>query len=210
MRLSLSFLVLPSLAAFAAAYSAPDPVPGASFHQVNARDLRVRAKYPEYFKRSTPSGIICGATRKRSLPADATDVPPEQVLHPPEMAAFLIGGGKFVSENGTSYFDEHFMRKHAKDVAKFKAGAPKTWHDSLRDKVSAAILDISLPAYKMWRNQWKDPDAILYLAPSTVIRAKDLEALELALLEDPTFEEIYIEGYRVTRRWMEAAVEFIA
>lgn len=67
--------------------------------------------------------------------------------------------------NGTHYFDEHFMRKHEKDAAKFKAGAPKSWHDSLRDKVTAAMLDISLPVYKVWRNQWKDPEAILYLAP---------------------------------------------
>ncbi|KAK0487913.1 hypothetical protein IW261DRAFT_1450928 [Armillaria novae-zelandiae] len=211
MRFSLSLLVLPALAAFAFAEPAPAPAPApvpASFNQVNARDLRVRAKYPEYFgKRTTPSGAPC-SSRKRSLPADATDVPPEQVLHAAEMAAFLIGGGKFVSANGTTYFDEHFMRKHEKDVAKFKAGPPKSWHDSLRDKVAAAMLDISLPVYKMWRNQWKDPDAILYLGPSTAVRAKDLAALELALLEDPTFEEIYIEGYRVTRRWMEAAVEY--
>ncbi|SJL15444.1 uncharacterized protein ARMOST_18942 [Armillaria ostoyae] len=39
---------------------------------------------------------------------------------------------------------------------------------------------MSLPAYK-------DPEAILYTAPSTALCAK---ALELALLEDPTFEEI--------------------
>ncbi|SJL15434.1 uncharacterized protein ARMOST_18932 [Armillaria ostoyae] len=213
MHFSLSLLVLPTLVAFAFAEPAPAPAPApipASYHQVNARDLRIRAKYPEYFnKRTTPSGgPICPTSRKRSLPADATDVPPEQVLHAAEMAAFLIGGGKFVSANGTYYFDEHFMRKHEKDAAKFKAGAPKSWHDSLRDKVTAAMLDISLPVYKVWRNQWNDPEAILYLAPSTALRAKDLQALELALLEDPTFEEIYIEGYRVTRRWMEAAVEY--
>ncbi|PBK63074.1 hypothetical protein ARMSODRAFT_980259 [Armillaria solidipes] len=74
------------------------------------------------------------------------------------------------------YLDEH------KYIAKFgKAGVPKTWHDKV----------MSLPAYK-------DPEAILYTAPSTALRAK---ALELALLEDPTFEEIH------TGLWMEAAVE---
>ncbi|KAK0457478.1 uncharacterized protein EV420DRAFT_1548436 [Desarmillaria tabescens] len=99
------------------------------------------------------------------------------------------------------------MRKHAKDAAKFKAETPKSWHDSMGEKLAAVI---SLPAYKMWRSQWKDPEAILYIAPSTALRAKDLEALEIALLEDPTFEEIYIEGYRVTRRWMEAAVEYVS
>lgn len=65
-----------------------------------------------------------------------------------------------------------------------------------------------VPAYKIWRNQWKDPDAVLYIAPSTAFRVKDLEAFELALLEDPIFEEINIEGYRIMRRWIEMAVEY--
>lgn len=56
------------------------------------------------------------------------------------------------------------MRKHEKDVAKFKVGAaPKNWHDSLRDKVATAMLDISLLVYKVWRNQRKDPDAPRYV-----------------------------------------------
>ncbi|KAG7445493.1 uncharacterized protein BT62DRAFT_1006449 [Guyanagaster necrorhizus] len=136
-------LVYPSNASFPLP---PSPSLPRRLHQVNTRDLHVRAKYLEYFKRATPSCSTCTAAWKRSLPTPALeaatrDIPVEQVLHPTEMASFLT-------------------------------------------------------------------DAVLYIAPSTAFRVKDLEAFELALLEDPIFEEINIEGYRIMRRWIEMAVEY--
>ncbi|EIN06730.1 hypothetical protein PUNSTDRAFT_136568 [Punctularia strigosozonata HHB-11173 SS5] len=61
--------------------------------------------------------------------------------------------------------------------------------------------------YRTWKQSLKR-EHIFYISKTTGIRVEDIEELENALLSDPEFEEVQVWGFRVNRRFLQAAVEY--
>jgi len=179
------------------------PQPGGSVAQLQHRHSFM-AKYPEFFerhKRQEPS-MIFPPYCKRGLQERSF----HKMLDPVDVAAMLVGRGTYTHSNGTRAVDSHYI-----DVmeAGLRAAEKRGFFSKIvRDKLGNALLEFTLPYYKTWRDQFATkPDFEIALSNLSGFRARDLAAVERALLAHPDFDEIQVGGYRVTRRFIEAAVD---
>ncbi|KAJ3855683.1 hypothetical protein EV368DRAFT_79397 [Lentinula lateritia] len=182
-----------------------------ALHQVHRRDLEVRSYYPEFFAPrddTSPTGsgddddgCANSATRRRRDLYDWSD----QLLSVDEIVDFLLGGGRFISANGTSYNDPEFIKEHERA---YKAYGPySTLRRWVTNSFGERIMYLTLPAYQAWKNN-VDPESVVYLTSRTGFRAKDLPEIERALLGHADFTELKVSGAHITRRWLEAALKY--
>ncbi|TEB32793.1 hypothetical protein FA13DRAFT_1813157 [Coprinellus micaceus] len=198
-----------------AAIANPQPAalaqPVHQLKQVTRRELAARAKYPEHFfdkREAEPSGEPgpenpCGTVprRRRGLEYD-------QVLAPYEVVAFLKGRGQFTSENGTIYVGDHFTHalKRGQDLASRWPAAHRVFK-KVKTVAGQSLLRISVPHYKRWKRTLT-PGEVFWLSPRTYLRHEDVDEIERLLLEDPEFVDVELNGIRITRSFLEAALAY--
>ncbi|KAG8990188.1 hypothetical protein FRB94_013659 [Tulasnella sp. JGI-2019a] len=182
------------------------PAPPVTLHQVQRKELVIRAKYPELYHQKrggAPSGGGSGCKKiKRSLFDH-----PDQILEASQVAAFLLGNGKFTSENGTAYTDYDFTN----DQAEYKKMANKRSKVSkiVRRKLIEYMEPLTLHHYRRWRDDSaSNSNAVVSFTP--FFRVRDIHNIERALLADPEFEEVQFQSYVITRRFLEAVNEIYA
>ncbi|KAH7870331.1 uncharacterized protein C8R40DRAFT_1175809 [Lentinula edodes] len=204
--------------ALATRFTNADPAPPSpatfprALHQVQRRELQVRANYPEFFvprDDTSPTGsdddddddCANSARRRRRDFYEWSD----QLLSVDEIVDFLLGGGGFTSANGTSYHDPEFIKEHERA---YKAYGPySTLRRWVTNSFGERIMYLTLPAYQAWKNN-VDPESVVYLTSRTGFRAKDLPEIERALLGHAEFTELKVSGAHITRRWLEAAIKY--
>ncbi|KIK67520.1 hypothetical protein GYMLUDRAFT_69704 [Collybiopsis luxurians FD-317 M1] len=178
--------------------------------QAQRREIEVRNNYPEFFpgKRDgstgTPTSGGCQYRKKRRRDLNNWT---DQLLTVDEMAMFLLGGGEFISPNGTVYHDSEFVQEQER--SKKASGSNSSMRRWAKDMFGDPIMYITIPAYATWKKTL-DPDTLVSITARTTIRAKDIAELEQTLLAHPDFKEFEVGGARVTKRWLEAAIKFSA
>ncbi|KAG8987375.1 hypothetical protein FRB95_002506 [Tulasnella sp. JGI-2019a] len=185
------------------ALASPAPAPPVTLHQVQRKELAIRAKYPElYLQKRQASGGGSGCKKiKRSLFDH-----PDQVLEASEVAAFLLGNGKFTSANGTAYTDYDFADDQAEYVK--RASKRSRLSNTVRRKLVEYLQPLTIHHYRRWRDDSAaTSDAVVSFTPSTGFRVRDIHNIERALLADPDFEEVQFQHYVITRRFLEAINE---
>jgi len=130
----------------------------------------------------------------------------EQVLTAREMAAFLMGRGTFTSSNGTAYTDEIYAAK-LREATISKPGYYHRVYNVVKDTLGNKLLEVSIPHYKKWKSTLMHGD-LVYLSPSTGIRAQDIDELERLLVADDNFKDIQVHGFRISRKFFEVATSF--
>ncbi|WVQ70208.1 uncharacterized protein L199_008433 [Kwoniella botswanensis] len=217
MRFYSLLLIVLSTCALASSYEAeedlapasPQPVSRAalSSRQANRKELQARIKYPDLFRKrddgasTSPTSDCATATstlRKRGIAYNDFEV----VLGPQHMAEFLLKGGQFDWPNGTSYTDDHY-------IARFNTPSDhKGWYhhtyNVVKNAVGDKLFEASIPRYKKWKAGLKHNE-IIHLSPNTAIRSQNIDKLEKTLLDNPEFKEIQVNGFRISRRFFEAA-----
>ncbi|KAG8857214.1 hypothetical protein FRB96_005889 [Tulasnella sp. 330] len=183
------------------------PAKPVTLRQVERKELTVRAKYPELYQHS-----------RRTDPSDDPYYPycrkvkrslfdhPDEILEASDVAAFLLGGGRFTHKNGTHYYDYEF----ADDQLEHKKRAAKRSKLSsvVRRTLASYLEPLTIHHYRRWRDDSAAAsDAVVSLTPYTGFRVRDIHPIERALLADPEFEEIQFQGYVITRRFLEAVNE---
>ncbi|KAJ3507203.1 hypothetical protein NMY22_g17002 [Coprinellus aureogranulatus] len=115
-----------------------------------------------------------------------------QVLTPKEVHAFLKGRGRFVSDNGTVYVDEHFIKTYEQGK-KFARSFPKmhSLYRRVKDSMGSTLVAISVPVYKKWKDNLT-PGRIFWLSAQSYIRHEDVPEIERLFLEDPDFTEVEV------------------
>ncbi|KAG8868971.1 hypothetical protein FRB97_001770 [Tulasnella sp. 331] len=199
-----SLVAVLSFFAFALANNPAAPV---TLHQMERRELVVRAKYPELYahtlaKRTSPGAEDTTSSGCRKVKRSMFDHP-DEVLDASEVAAFLIGGGRFTYKNGTQYHDFEFSDDQAGH--KRKVNKRSKVHNIVRRKLASYLEPLTLPHYRRWRDGAAiHSDAIMSLTPYTGFRVRDIHAIERSLLADPHFEAVQFHGFVITRRFLEA------
>ncbi|KIO24942.1 hypothetical protein M407DRAFT_96971 [Tulasnella calospora MUT 4182] len=210
-----------SLATFAAVFATfaaatldepARPLPaehGTNLHRLQARkkEVEVRAKYPDLFKRDGSSSSdtpICPTLRKRGKPSDFERSHDLQVLSPRQIAELIIKRGEYTHTNGTRLVDRDYL--DIVDMAERDNESRSKWARAARDYFSESLVNLSMPIYRRWKeHHLKNTDSTFPLSKTVVFKVRDIPAIERALLDDPTFTEASIGGYRITRRFIEAA-----
>ncbi|KIO24952.1 hypothetical protein M407DRAFT_244251 [Tulasnella calospora MUT 4182] len=214
--------------------AAPRPAADAvSARQVKRKELEVKQKYPEYFDKrgnhggSKPSdkpeecpfkGIgdnnhgndhnndHYGDHHKRStnLIHAARYDDAVNILKAREVADFLVSRGVYTATNGTRLVDRSFLEGLEKGEAMLAKRS--RWSRALNNAVSDTLVSIGMPVYRQWKERTLTGlDATFHLSETTAFNVRDIPAIERALLDHPEFKETQILGYRVTRRFIEAA-----
>ncbi|KIO24940.1 hypothetical protein M407DRAFT_96960, partial [Tulasnella calospora MUT 4182] len=186
---------------------------GTNIHRLQARkkEVEIRAKYPEFFKRdSLPSDLPnpCEGfpfpIGKRGNPSDFERSHDLQVLSPRQVAELVIKRGEYTHTNGTRLVDRDYL--DILDMAERDNESRSKWARAARDYFSESLVNLSMPIYRRWKeHHLKKTDSMFPLSKNVVFKVRDIPAIERALLDDPTFTEASIGGYRITRRFIEAA-----
>ncbi|KAG8916122.1 hypothetical protein FRC01_003363 [Tulasnella sp. 417] len=214
--------------------AAPRPAADAvSARQVKRKELEVKQKYPEFFDKrngnhggSKPSNKpedppcpfkgIGGNTHGNDHDGDhrnkrSVDLIHEarydddvNILKPREVADFLVSRGTYTAVNGTRLVDRSFLEGLEKGEAMLAKRS--RWSRALTEAVSDTLVSIGMPVYRQWKERTLTGlDATFHLSETTAFNVRDIPHIERALLDHPDFKETQILGYRITRRFIEAA-----
>ncbi|KAG8981676.1 hypothetical protein FRB90_007073 [Tulasnella sp. 427] len=179
-----------------------------SYKQASRKEIETRAKYPELFKRqfNLPSGFTfpsCKKLRKRGTPEDYEPAADLQVLNPRQVAELVVTRGQYTHTNGTRLIDRDFI--DILDMAEEDNQKRSKWTRAAADYFSESLVNLSMPIYRRWKkDHLQESDATFPLSKNVVFKVRDIPAIERALLNDPSFTEASIGGYRITRRFIEA------
>ncbi|KAG8987619.1 hypothetical protein FRB90_003248 [Tulasnella sp. 427] len=200
----------------AAPQAAADPI---AARQVKRKELEAKEKYPEFFDKrhlnpsqgpggGCPFAGIGGndhSRGKRSEVIHEVRYDDEvNILKPREIADFLVSRGRYTATNGTSLIDRSFLNGLEKGEAMLAKRS--RWSRALSDAVSDTLVSIGMPVYRQWKERTLNGlDATFHLSETTAFNVRDIPLIERALLENPEFKETQILGYRITRRFIEAA-----
>ncbi|KAG8866167.1 hypothetical protein FRB97_001769 [Tulasnella sp. 331] len=194
-----SFVLLLSISSVLA-----NPAKPITLHQVERKELAIRAKYPEFYshaKRQASGGGGGCRKVKRSLFDH-----PDEVLGATDVAAFLLGNGRFTSANGTHYYDYEFADDQLEH--KKRASERSNLSNAVRRTLVSYLEPLGIHHYRRWRDDSAAAsDAVVSFTPYTGFRVRDIHAIERALLADPEFEEVQFQHYVITRRFLEAVNE---
>ncbi|KAG9039311.1 hypothetical protein FS837_001023 [Tulasnella sp. UAMH 9824] len=211
--------------------AAPRPAADAvSARQVKRKELEVKQKYPELFDKrngnhggNKPSdkpdpgcpfkgigdndhnGDYNGHHKRSSELIHAARYDDDvNILKPREVADFLVSRGTYTAVNGTRLVDRSFLEGLEKGEAMLRKRS--RWSRALSEAVSDTLVSIGMPVYRQWKERTLTGlDATFHLSETTAFNVRDIPHIERALLDHPDFKETQILGYRITRRFIEAA-----
>ncbi|KAG8917883.1 hypothetical protein FRC00_013103 [Tulasnella sp. 408] len=106
--------------------------------------------------------------------------------------------------NGTRLVDRDYI--DIIEMAERDNEKRSKWARAALDYFGEGLVNLSMPIYRRWKEHHiKNADSTFPLSKNVVFRVRDIPAIERALLDDPDFNEASIGGYRITRRFIEAA-----
>ncbi|KAG8960095.1 hypothetical protein FRC00_000873, partial [Tulasnella sp. 408] len=209
----------------------PRPSDAVSARQVKRKELEVKQKYPEFFdkrngnhggnkpsdkpdpgcpfkgigdKNNDHDGDYGHHKRSAELIHAARYDDDVNILKPREVADFLVSRGAYTAVNGTRLIDRSFLEGLEKGEAMLRKRS--RWSRALSEAVSDTLVSIGMPVYRQWKERTLTGlDATFHLSETTAFNVRDIPHIERALLDHPDFKETQILGYRITRRFIEAA-----
>ncbi|KAG8943886.1 hypothetical protein FRC04_002427 [Tulasnella sp. 424] len=193
-----------------------------SARQAKRKELEAKEKFPEFFEKrhggSQPSNHPGGPgngcpfqgfgnnehNRRSEVLHEARYEDDVNILKPREVADFLVSRGIYTASNGTRLVDRSFLEGLEKGEAMLAKRS--RWTRALTDAVSDTLVSIGMPVYRQWKERTLNGlDATFHLSETTAFHVRDIPHIERALLDNPEFKETQVLGYRITRRFIEAA-----
>ncbi|KAG8912805.1 hypothetical protein FRC01_004885, partial [Tulasnella sp. 417] len=142
--------------------------------QARKKEVEVRAKYPELFKRDgdpEPSSGPgpCTKLRKRGNPTDFESSQDFQVLSPRQVADLVIKRGEYTHSNGTRLVDRDYL--DVIEMAERDNEARSKWARAARDYFSESLVNLSMPIYRRWKeHHLKNADSTFPLSKNVVFK----------------------------------------